>query len=180
MNSLVVRKGCSLLASHINGHIPLNGEMKESSRSCRQVGGYPPSEKFSLARLLAEFWRDLQDDQCWRYEASSPVQLLEKLKLDSCAKNHDELARAEWFWSRRPRLLPVASYVAWLLVALGLPLWLFVVPAIGVPLLIIAAVAVDTEIVRSVRWRRQYEVSIDRLIRTSANDKDTFGVDVLA
>ena len=154
--------------------------MNEPSKSCRQISGHASSEKFSFAKPLTKFWQDLQDDQNWKYEASSPVQLLEKLKLDSGPKNNDELARAEWFWSRRPRLLPIFSYVVWLLAALGLPLWLFVVPAIGVPLLIISAVAVDTEIVGSVRWRRQYEKSIDRLIHTSANDKDTFGVDVFA
>ena len=59
-----------------------------------------------------------------------------------------------------------------------LPLWLFIVPAIGVPLLVIAAVIVNTEIVRSVRWRRQDELSIDRLIRTSTKDRDAFDMDV--
>ncbi len=41
-----------------------------------------------------------------------------------------------------------------------------------------SAVAVDTEIVQSVRWRRQYELTIDRLVRTSRNGKDTSGMDV--
>ena len=40
----------------------------------------------------------------------------------------------------------------------------------------ITAVIVDTEIVRLLRWRRQYESSIGRLIRTSKNDKDSVGV----
>jgi hypothetical protein len=180
MNSLVARKSYWSLTSHTNAHLPLNGEMNEPSKNCSQVRGHASSEKFSFAKPLTEFWQDLQDDQHWKYEASSPVQLLEKLKLDNCLKNHGELARAEWFWSRRPRLLPIVSYVVWLLAALGLPLWLFVVPAIGVPLLIISAVAIDTEIIRSVRWRRQYERSIDRLIHTSANDEDTFGAGVFA
>jgi hypothetical protein len=43
---------------------------------------------------------------------------------------------------------------------------------------IISAAAVDTEIVQSVRWRRQYELSIDRLVRTSINGKDSSGMDV--
>ena len=59
-----------------------------------------------------------------------------------------------------------------------MPFWLFVIPAIGIPLLIIWAVAVDTEIVQSVRWRRQYELGIDRLVRTSINGKDTSGMDL--
>jgi hypothetical protein len=68
----------------------------------------------------------------------------------------------------------------WFIVALGLPLWLFMFPAIGVPLLLVAVVIAYTEIVRSVRWRRQYERSIDRLIRTCKNGRDTFGLDILA
>lgn len=137
-------------------------------------------KKLGFSKRLSEFWQDLQDDPHWKYEQLSPVQLLEKSELHRYPTPNDELARANWFWSRRPRLLPVAGCIAWLIVALGLPFWLFIVPAIGVPLLIIAAVIVDTEIVQSVRWRRQYELSIDRLIRTSTNGRDTFDVDVFA
>ena len=61
-----------------------------------------------------------------------------------------------------------------------MPFWLFIIPAIGIPLLIISAVAVETEIVQSVRWRRQYELSIDRLVRTSVNGRNTSGMDVFA
>jgi hypothetical protein len=32
----------------------------------------------------------------------------------------------------------------------------------------------------SVRWRRQYELSIDRLIRISASDKNSLGEDVFS
>jgi hypothetical protein len=151
--------------------------MNESSKNHRHVSGRP-SEKPRFRERLAVLWSDLQDDQSWKYEAAAPVQILENLKLDRCQPNNDELVRAEWFWNRRPRLLRMTSYVVWLLAALGLPFWLFIIPAIGIPLLVISAVAVDTEIVQSVRWRRQYELSIDRLVRTSINGKDTFGMDV--
>jgi hypothetical protein len=137
-------------------------------------------EKVSFGKRLGEVWRDLQDEPHWKYEHLSPVQLLEKSGLYRYPTDNAELARANWFWSRRPRLLPVVSCMVWLIVALGLPFWLLIVPSIGVPLLVIAAVIVDTEIVRSVRWRRQYETSIARLIRTSTNGRDTLGVDVLA
>jgi hypothetical protein len=123
------------------------------------------SEKFLFIEPLIGFWRDLEDDQRWKYEELSPDQLLKKLKFDHCLADKDELERAEFFWSRQPRLLPLASSILWIVVALGLPLWLFIIPAIGMPLLIIWAVAVVTGIVRTVRWRRQYELSIDRLIR---------------
>jgi hypothetical protein len=120
------------------------------------------SEKSNFTRHFVDFWRDLEDNQRWQYDELSPVQLLEKLKPDECPADKDELARAEFFW---PRLLTATGYIAWVIVALGLPAWLFVFPAIGVPLLIISAVVVNAGIVRSVRWRRQYELSVDRLIR---------------
>jgi hypothetical protein len=123
------------------------------------------SEKLNFTKHLVGFWRDLENNQRWKYDELSPAQLLEKLKLDECPADKDELARAEFFWSRRPRFLPAITYVAWLIVALGLPFWLFIVPAIGVSLLIVSTVIANTDIVRSVRWRRQYELSIDRLIR---------------
>jgi hypothetical protein len=135
-------------------------------------------EKSRFTKHLAELWHDLQDEPHWKYESSSPVQILEQLNLDTWRQNNDELVRAEWFWNRRPRLLRATSCVVWLLAALGLPFWLFIIPAIGIPLLIISAVAVETEIVQSVRWRRQYELSIDRLVRTSVNGKDASGMDV--
>jgi hypothetical protein len=103
------------------------------------------SESFNFTKRLVEVCRDLEDNQCWKYGQLSPLQLLENLKFDECRADKDELARTEYFWNRRPRLLPVVSYIVWLIAALGLPFWLFVVPAIGYPLLIIFAVIVNTE-----------------------------------
>jgi hypothetical protein len=123
------------------------------------------SEKPNFTEHLAGFWRDLEDDQRWKYDELSPIQLLEKLKLDDCPADKDELARAEFFWSRRPRVLPSVTCILWFIVPLGLPLWLLNIAAIGVPLLITWVVVGATGIVGSVRWRRQYELSIDRLIR---------------
>jgi hypothetical protein len=155
-------------------------KMNESFKNNQCIRSRSFWKKLGFAKCLGEVWRDLQDDPHWKYEQLSPVQLLEKSELHTYPTDNDELARANWFWTRRPRLLPVASCIVWIIVALGLPFWLFIVPSIGVPVLMIAAVIVDVEIVRSVRWRRQYEISIDRLIRTSTNGRDTFGVDVFA
>jgi hypothetical protein len=150
--------------------------MNRSSKNSACVSGHSLPEKVTFAKRLRDLWQDFQDNHHWKYERLSPVQLLEKSKLHRNSTDIDELIRADWFWSRRPRLLPAASGIAWLVVVLGLPFWLFSVPAIGVPLLIIAALIVDIDIVRSVRWRRQYESSIGRLIRTSKNNRDSFGV----
>ena len=141
--------------------------MNESSEIRKHGSGGGSSGNFRFPKGLVALWKDLQDDDHWRYEELSPVQLLEKLNLDWNSTESDELARAEWFWSRRPRFLLVISRLLWLIAALGMPFWLFVIPKVGVPILVIWAVTVATEIVRSVRWRRQYELSIDRLIRIS-------------
>jgi hypothetical protein len=139
--------------------------MKNKREIDRRATARAPSEKLNFTKHFVGLWRDLEDNQHWKYGELSPVQLLEKLKLNKHPTDKDELARAEFFWSRRPRLLPATGYILWLIAALGLPVWLFVFPAIGLPLLIVSAVVVNAGIVRSVRWRRQYEISIDRLIR---------------
>jgi hypothetical protein len=154
--------------------------MNKSSKKNRCTSHDCLSKKLGFGQRLGEIWRDLQDEAQWKYERLSPVQLLEKSQLHAHLMNNDELARASWFWSRRPRFLQAGSTVIWIIVALGLPLWLSIGLVAGLPLIIAAVVIVEIEIVRSVRWRRQYELSIDRLIRTSTNDRDTFGVDVLA
>ena len=154
--------------------------MNRSSKNNRCISRHSLSEKLDFAIRVHHVWQDLQDDPHWKYEQLPPLELLEKSELHRYPADNDELARATWFWGRRPRLLAAASCIVWFFMALGLPFWLIIVPAIGVPLLIIAAVIIGTEIARSARWRRQYELSIDRLIRTSTNGRDTFDVDVLA
>jgi hypothetical protein len=144
----------------------MKSDPKEIGR-CPKIRG--PSGKVNFTKHLARVLRDLEDNQSWKYDELSPVQLLERLKLDKCLADRNELERAEYFWGRRPRFLRAVSWIAWLLVALGLPFWLIVVPAIGLPLLLISAVVANTDIVRSVRWRRQYELSIDRLVRTTSD-----------
>ena len=134
----------------------------------------------NLRQCLGEFWRDLREHSAWRYEDLPPGQLLEKSEPHLYPTHQDELARADWFWSRRPHRLSTISWVLWFFVALGLPLWLFVFPWIGVPLLVLAVVIATVETVLSVRWRRQYELSIDRLIRISTSDESSLGEDVFS
>ena len=142
--------------------------MNKSRKTDRYIVNRREWPKSSLGKALTELWRDTRAESEWKYEPLSPVKLLEKSGLHCCSKDNQELVRAAWFWGRRPRFLAVASSILWLTVALGLPFWLFVVPSIGSPLIIAAAVVVNTDLVRSLRWRRQYESSMDRLIRTIA------------
>ena len=125
--------------------------------------------KVNFTKHLRGVLRDLEDNQSWAYDELSPVQLLERLRLDKRQADRDELERAKFFWTQRPRFLRAISWIVWLLVALGLPFWLFVAPAIGLPLFLLAAAVGNIFIVRSVRWRRQYESSIHRLVRTTCN-----------
>ena len=129
------------------------------------------SKEVNFTKRLMEVLRDIEDNQSWKYEELPPVRLMEKLKLDRSPADRDELERAEFFWARRPRFLRAISSIVWLLVALGLPFLVLYVPAIGVPLLLLSAVVANTDIVQSVRWRRQYESSISRLVCTCSNSR---------
>lgn len=139
-----------------------------------------PSFRENLRQCFGKFWRDLQEHSAWKYEEFPPPQLLEKSELHGYPAHQDELARADWFWSRRPHRLSAVSWILWFVVALGLPLWLFVFPWIGVPLIVTAVVIATVETVQSARWRRQYELSIDRLIRISTSDENSLGEDVFS
>jgi hypothetical protein len=141
--------------------------MKKSRKIDRSIVNRSQLEKHGFGQALREVWHDLRADPKWKYEQLTPVQLLDKSELRIRLPDSGELVRATWFWSRRPRLLSVASSLLWITVALGLPFWLRI-PAIGVPLIILAVVVINTDLVRSLRWRHQYESSIDRLIRTIA------------
>jgi hypothetical protein len=141
--------------------------MKKSRKIDRSIVNRSQLEKHGFGQALREVWHDLRADPKWKYEQLTPVQLLEQSELRIRLPDSGELVRATWFWSRRPRLLSVASSLLWITVALGLPFWLRI-PAIGVSLIILAVVVINTDLVRSLRWRHQYESSIDRLIRTIA------------
>src|SRR5258708_34764411 len=142
-------------------------EMKTKQETDRRANVRASSEKSTFSQQLARFWRDLEDNQRWQYNELSPLQLLEKLKLAERPVDKDELARAEFFWRRRPRLLSATGYIFWIIVALGLPAWLFVFPAIGEPLLIISAADVDTRIVLYLHRGPQHLLTIDDLIAPS-------------
>src|SRR5260221_3805805 len=140
-------------------------EMKNKREIDRRANARAPTEKLNLTKHLVGLWRDLEDNQHWKYDELSPVQLLEKLNLKKHPTDKDQLARAEFFWSRRPRLLPATGHIVWIISAIGLPVWLFVLPAIGLPLLITSAVVVDSRNVRSLLWRRHYVINSCQVAR---------------
>jgi hypothetical protein len=119
---------------------------------------------------IVGWWRDFQYPSRWRYPDLTPSDLLTLRHFKAGLTAESELQRAVWLWSRRPRLIlgsGALSYVimvACTLVALLIPVcgFFFAGAWLGVWVLAIAA---DT--IRYVRWRRDYEMALDRLLRFS-------------
>ena len=64
--------------------------------------------EFRKHRLLG-MWRDLTSEPLWKYQELPPLLLAELTKLDLFEVGDSELARAQWLWSRRPKLTLHAS-----------------------------------------------------------------------
>ena len=114
---------------------------------------------------LVRLWRDLHDDQAWKYEELCPIELLQKVDIDSQAVPKDELDRVAWFWRRRPRALTAVGLILWLTAAVAAP-FCVIIPCVAVPVLIACLALLLLTIVGSIRWRRDYELSVSRLLRT--------------
>jgi hypothetical protein len=121
--------------------------------------------KLNFSERFTALYRNLQDVHGWKYREASPLQLLETLNVDRYTMDRDELERAYFFWTRKPRLLQSITRGAWVISALGLPICLVTFPVIGGLLLLISLALANANIVYSARWRRQYELSIHRLLR---------------
>jgi hypothetical protein len=122
---------------------------------------------------------DLTKEPVWKYEDSPPLLVAQLSELDLFEAGEAEIARAHWFWSRRPQLTFHES-AAFLVLALCVLFSSVIVtvawPGASMPerfaemiiLLFQLAVAfyLALQRLRFFRWRREYELSIDRLIRT--------------
>ena len=113
---------------------------------------------------LFRLWRDLNDDQTWKYEELCPIELLQNVEIDYQTVPKDELDRVAWFWTRRPRALTAVGQVLWLAAAVAAPLCV-IIPCVAAPALIACVTLLLMAIVRSIRWRRDYELSVSRLLR---------------
>lgn len=128
---------------------------------------------------LLTIWRNLTSEPVWKYEELPPFMLSQLTESDLLQANDSELARAIWFWCRRPKLMFHDS-AAPIVVALCIEISVFIalvswrgtsIPErVAEVIILLLEVAVDVYLViqriRFVRWRRDYEVSIDRVIRT--------------
>jgi hypothetical protein len=120
---------------------------------------------------IVGWWRDFQYPSRWRYPDSAPQDILagRHFEVESAAAE-PEMRRAAWLWLRRPKLilgygaLGYVIMVACTTIAMLVPLIgiFFAAAWLGIWVLAIAA---DT--IRYVRWRRDYEATLDRLLRFS-------------
>jgi hypothetical protein len=110
--------------------------------------------------------RKVGGDPVWNCPELCPADLMESLDLNAGLANQDELSRAEWFWDRRPTVLcaDVLVLFSYILVFVCL---LYFLPECAAPLLawlLVGAGGVAIDFVRLNRWRKEYELSIKRLI----------------
>lgn len=124
-------------------------------------------------------WRDLTTEPVWKYEESPPFLLSQLTELDLFEASDSELGRAIWFWCRRPKLnfhdsaaLAIVALCILICLSIALVNW----PGTSMPervaevIILLFEVAVEIYLIvqriRFLRWRREYERSIDRVIRT--------------
>ena len=105
-------------------------------------------------------------DPVWKYEELPPAALIESLNLEPGAIDQDEFGRAEWFWSRRPKVLSesVSFFFFYLTVAVCL---FYLLPG-SIPFLLLWIIAgascAFVDGIRLNRWRLEYESSITRVV----------------
>jgi len=115
------------------------------------------------------FWKDFNLDEHWRFPELSPVQLQKSLDVPWSFIDRGEYVRANWMWSRKPSLILGEGGLGYAILIL-VALLLLLIPQVGVFLTtawcftMLGAIARD--VVRTIRWRRDYEVSITRIMRS--------------
>jgi hypothetical protein len=128
---------------------------------------------------LSAIWTDLTTEPDWKYDELPPFLLSQLTESDLFEASDSELARVIWFWCRRPKLMfhdraPLVIVALCVLISLSIALvnWPGTSPlkrideVIVVLLELAAAASVTGHRLRFLRWRREYERSIDRLIRS--------------
>jgi hypothetical protein len=115
------------------------------------------------------FWKDFNCKEDWKFPELPPVQLEKSLAVPWSFVDRSEYVRLEWMWSRKPRLIMGDGGLGYAILILVALLFLLI-PHVGVLLAIawsfVALSAIARDIVCSIRWRREYEVSINRIMRS--------------
>ena len=122
--------------------------------------------------IWSRFWTDFQSEQDWRFPEVPPWQIYRYLGYPIL--DDSESLRAEWLWRRRPREILGRGVLGYTLLIV-ISILLLLIPLIGILIeaawLFICSMLIASDVVRNVRWRRDYEVSLCRLIRTMRRPK---------
>ena len=130
-------------------------------------------------RGLSAIWKDVTTEPAWKYDELPPFMISQLTERDLLEASDSELARTMWFWSRRLKVRFHGS-AGLIIVALCIGISLFIAfsnwpgtliaEAVIILFGIVCEVALEVQRLGFVRWRREYEASIDRLIRTSRRE----------
>ena len=128
---------------------------------------------------LSVIWADLTTEPDWKYDELPPFLLSQLAESDLFEASDSELARVIWFWCRRPKLmfrdsaaLAIVGLCVLTSLSIALVSWPGTSPSRRIDEVIIvllelaAAIYVTLHRLRFLRWRREYERSIDRLIQS--------------
>jgi len=124
--------------------------------------------------VWSKFWKDFNSESHWLFPDVAPSQLQELLGCPTL--DHSERLRAEWIWRRRPKLVLGEGFLGYcfvLTVGVLLPLVHQIGLFLDVIWLFISSLLIASDTVRVVRWRRDYEASLWRLIRHRRRRKTT-------
>jgi hypothetical protein len=109
----------------------------------------------------------------WNCDELSPSDLIESLHLERAAIDQDDFSRAEWFWSRRPRIL-CANFVVFFCYLIVIVCLFYFIPETSLFLIFwigLGASCVFLDSIRLRRWGNEYELSISRIIGRLSNRK---------
>ncbi|MBV8277845.1 MAG: hypothetical protein JO170_21640 [Verrucomicrobia bacterium] len=117
--------------------------------------------------LWSSVWKDFQTEHAWRFPEVPPWQIHRYLGYPIV--DYSENLRAEWHWRRRPREILGRGVGGYVLVVVISILFLLTAPVgfvVEAVWLFTCVMLIALDVVRNVRWRRDYEASLCRLIRT--------------
>jgi|ERR1700716_938303 hypothetical protein len=117
--------------------------------------------------MRSNFWKDFNSANHWRFRDAAPSQIQEL--ISEPIVDQSERERADWMWRRRPKWVLGEGFLGYCLVltvGVSLPLIHGYGLFLDVVWLFISFLRFTSDTVRAVRWRRDYEASLQRLIRS--------------
>jgi hypothetical protein len=122
--------------------------------------------------MWSNFWKDFNSENDWRFPDMAPSQIEEL--LDGPSMDDSERVRADWMWRRRPKSAFAEEFLDYCLVlavGISLPLIHEIGLFLDVVWLFTSSLLIASDKVSAIRWRRDYEASLCRLIRSTRKGK---------